>query len=461
MTAGSLHRPGVSLDVLVRVMNILVEEDSFPAEEAISAMSQTCRYLRTEFIRRLLTGTVRVNTFDQPEIIAPFCQFVLNDPIFRIPLLRRFKINVHHLMEDAARAFADLLSLASHLEHLEIDSLLEVTKTVAAIICSALSSLTSLKHLTVEHCKSDDPSYHSMFYHTFQTMQSHLTSVEVILPAIKTPSPRILYMRYQDPIFILSRLAGSLRSVRLEGTTRLGGGIRVFPLVEELQITNHIKGMPDLRTYILSFPNLRRLRCGITNSYWIRYRHTTNTLNVPCGLASVKEWHDYNKQDSTRHNRGWGSLQTFRGSIIDAYVLSCLPCHGIRLHLLSTGGTRSSEEIMLSTILSETRPSSLRLCLKVYKARGYIPILPPHSFWAESLTELEIRINIVQHSFDLDECFVCIVAMIQASYLDELTNLIDPYHGATSPNVSYLIPLGVPLCQLAFWAKFGTPRRPQ
>ncbi len=101
-------------------------------------------------------------------------------------------------------------------------------------------------------------------------------------------------------------------------------------------------------------------------------------------------------------------LRSFRGSIIDAYVLA-LPFRGLRLHLMSTGGKRSQEHAMLSRILSDSRPLSLRFAFKVYEGRGYIPILPPHLDWCTDLADLEIRINIVKHIFDLDECFVSLV----------------------------------------------------
>ena len=76
------------------------------------------------------------------------------------------------------------------------------------------------------------------------------------------------------------------------------------------------------------------------------------------------------------------------------------------MHLLSTGGKHSIEHDILATVLSDSRPTSLWLSVKVYNGQGYIPILPPPPLWAQGLTRLEIRINIVQHDFNVDECFV-------------------------------------------------------
>ncbi|RPD52876.1 hypothetical protein L227DRAFT_426939 [Lentinus tigrinus ALCF2SS1-6] len=248
-------------------------------------------------------------------------------------------------------------------------------------------------------------------------MRSPLTSVNMCIPFLNFPSPgpSILYMRDQDPIFMLSKLTGSLRRIFVDGKYTAGGGIRIYPLVEELQMALYSEGMPHLATYLLCFPNLRRLRCGFQRTTWIRYRHTADTLIEECRMCgTIQDWHDLNKRETTRKTLAWTILESFRGTIIDAYVLA-LPCRVERLHLLSTGGKRSAEYTMLSSILSDTQPSSLRLCLKIYEGRGYIPIVPPQlsDSWAQALRVLEIRINIVKHIFDLEECINHVTEMLR------------------------------------------------
>ncbi|KAI0687994.1 hypothetical protein C8T65DRAFT_746838 [Cerioporus squamosus] len=173
--------------------------------------------------------------------------------------------------------------------------------------------------------------------------------------------------------------------------------------------------MPDLRTYLLCFPNLWHLQCGNSYTTWFRHQPDADIYQVSCCDATIQQWHDYNKWDNKIQAHGWTTLRSFRGSIIDAYVLS-LPCRGLHLHLMSTGGSRAAEYAMLSTILSDIRPSSLRFALKVYKSREYIPILPPQSLsgWATDLARLEIRINIVQQFFDLNECFSHVLELLQS-----------------------------------------------
>ena len=220
---------------------------------------------------------------------------------------------------------------------------------------------------------------------------------------------RVLYERILDPISMLFKLSGSLRTLRIDGLFCVGGVIRVYPVVEALQVVGHEHGMLDLKTYLTCFPNLRHLQCGNPGAIRMRYKRTADLFKEECRLTTVQQWHDYNKRSVSGQPHSWSTLQSFRGCVVDAYVLS-LPCHVEHMHLLSTGGKLSVEHGMLLTILSDARPTSLRLCLKVYEGRGYIPILPPPHLWAQSLTRLEVRINIVKQYFDVDECVVRHVA---------------------------------------------------
>ena len=394
-------------DILIITMDILLKENAYTARGPIAAVSRTCRYLRREGVKRLLSHTVRVNLMARPQSVAPFCRFVLSDAMARIPLLRRFIVDVHQLGEGDARLFAELLAQASCLEHLQIDSLLKVTKPVAIILCSAFASNSSLRHLTLSFCKTEYSCYARIFYHAFQNIRSHLTSIDITIPQIAMLGFSSLYVRDLDPIFFLSRLTESLKSVKLDGIIRVGGGVRVYPLVEELHVPSHVyHGMPDLKTYLTCFPNVTHLQCGTEGYKRLRFSRDADLLEEECCMmATAQQWHDFNKRSISAQSHSWSALQSFQGCIIDAYLLS-LPCHVSRMHLMSTGGKRSTELDMLSIILSDTRPTSLRLCLKIYEGRGYIPILPLPALWAQGLTRLEIRINIVKQVFDVDECIV-------------------------------------------------------
>lgn len=64
---------------------------------------------------------------------------------------------------------------------------------------------------------------------------------------------------------------------------------------------------------------------------------------------------------------------------------------------------------MLSAILSDTKPSFLRLSVRVFHARGYIPIFRSTA-WIAGLETLELRINISKEEFDYEECFVSVAS---------------------------------------------------
>ncbi|RDX43621.1 hypothetical protein OH76DRAFT_1192344 [Lentinus brumalis] len=95
--------------------------------------------------------------------------------------------------------------------------------------------------------------------------------------------------------------------------------------------------------------------------------------------------------------------------MLAAYTLG-LSCHVQKVHLISTGGKREDESAMLSAILSDTKPSFLRLAIRVFNARGYIPIFSSTS-WSTNLETLELRINISKEEFDYEECFVSVISI--------------------------------------------------
>ena len=402
------HAPQIFHDILVKVMDILGDENTYEAWRAIAVVSRTCKYLRMEGIRLLLSRRTHVNLPGQPHRVAPFCRLLLGDPDTRIPYLRRLTIRVLDLDEDSSRLLAYVFGRSAHLEYLEMSFYFtEVSRPVFSNLCSAFSALSSLKHLSIDLCKGEDSSLHQILYHALQRCRSPLTSVHLGVPYVTFPgSGCILYMRNSDPIFLLATFANSLRRVTLDGVPLVvGGGIRVYPLVEELQITNYHYYMPDLKTYLLCFPSLQHFRCGLERQILTRYRDDVDVSQEKCFLTTIQHWHDFNNRVCGKDVHRWTKLKSFRGSVVDAYVLA-LPCQVIRLHLLSTGGKHSTECTMLSTILSNTHPSSLRLCLRIYDGSCQIPILPEGSSWVQSLTALEIRINIVRRVLNLEDCAV-------------------------------------------------------
>ena len=281
--------PKISYDLLLKVMDLLAGDSDYQAQRTIAFLSRTCKDLRVEGVRRLLSRNIHVNLAGRPLCVAPFCYFMLEDPPARLPLVRSLLVNVCQITEEHAQLLAEVLTRARHLEYLDLQSFMEVTIPVAVILCSAIAQLTSLKHLAVCSFEIEDPHCDRILYDALQHMQSQLVSVQLEIPPTKLPSENIIYTRRRDPICLLSGMSCSLRSIQFDGRIRVGGGIHVYPLVEELHIAYHEGGMPDLMTYLLCFPNLRFLRCGVSKCYWVRFRHTTDLLQQECCLATVQQ----------------------------------------------------------------------------------------------------------------------------------------------------------------------------
>ena len=79
----SSHHQVLDFDILEKVMDILAKGNN---RRTIAAMTRTCKYLRAVGIKRLLSyGAVRVNMAGGPQLVAPFCHFMLGDNMVRLP----------------------------------------------------------------------------------------------------------------------------------------------------------------------------------------------------------------------------------------------------------------------------------------------------------------------------------------------------------------------------------------
>ncbi|TFK82204.1 hypothetical protein K466DRAFT_308744 [Polyporus arcularius HHB13444] len=167
--------------------------------------------------------------------------------------------------------------------------------------------------------------------------------------------------------------------------------------------------MPYMKPFIVSAPHLRDIQFGrpYDSPSHTRHRHDEDILRgqIVNKTQSPQDCRATNQRDQEGAGHSWPMLDSFKGTVIGAYATG-LACPVARVHLLSTGGRRPTELAMLSVVLSDWRPSFLRLATDIYRARGYIPLLPSASTgWGESLETLELRLNIVEDRFDFEECF--------------------------------------------------------
>ncbi|KAI0715931.1 hypothetical protein C8T65DRAFT_828509 [Cerioporus squamosus] len=276
-------------DILCVVMGFVADDDD-AGISTIAAISRTCKRMRFEGTKYLLSGTVELHLVDE---ICSFCHFMLADKPARLPLLKALVLS------------SDLLEEDGHIE---------------------------------------------------------------LLP----------------------------------------GRTYEYPHLQKLTLPIYSSFMPYMKPFIVSAPYLRELQFGGMDSSHTRHQHDEDILRgriVNKTRIPAQEWRTTNERDQEATGKSWPMLDSFKGAIIGAYATG-LSCPVARVHLLSTGGRRSTELAMLSIVLSDWRPSFLHLATKTYRTRGYIPILPPASSgWAEALETLELSLNVVDDRFNPGECF--------------------------------------------------------
>lgn len=402
------NRPPICLnyDILCRILQYITAfvSDIDERDAIIAAISRTCKSLRFEGVKCLLSRTVSVDR-TRCKRIASFCHFMLADPVRRIPLLRFLIVNVAQVTEENVGLLAEVFRASTDLTYLKIIHLESLPSGVNNVLCPAIASLPSLTRLVIEAHTSERFDVNTALDKMIRSMRSSVHSIRVTLPYFATRARRIKYSRKRDPVFFLSPLKDTLEIIELGGPVTVGGYTCEFPHVKQLTIPDYVCGMSYLKTYSACFPNLHSLRCGPADTLWARHGHQEDLLKYigPMG-QTVQQVHDLNQRDFLEHPHPWLMLDSFTGSVLDGYVLQ-LP-HVNNVRLFSTGGMHSAESAMLSVLLPGLHPTFLRFATKVEDQRGYIPIFPPLSTWAESLTSLELRINIMKQRFDFDECFV-------------------------------------------------------
>ncbi len=227
-------------------------------------------------------------------------------------------------------------------------------------IPAAIASLTSLRVLSLTELGThtgadDDPVFVTALRHA----RSPLVSLCVSLPDHKDG---VRYSRRRDPIFLSSSSRTTLERLQAGGRLNLivrPGRTYLYPRLKQLILPLYNRFMPYLKPWIVSAPQLRDLQFGGTYNSHVRHRHDEDIFEgriMP--LVSTQECRGINERDQEANR--WATLDSFKGAIIGAYA-SGLSCPIAQVHLLSTGGRRKMELAMLSTVLSDWRPSFLRL----------------------------------------------------------------------------------------------------
>ncbi len=437
----------INFDILCAVIQF-VAYDEDAGISTIAAISRTCKRMRFEASKYLLSGSVKLF---RTEEICSFCRFMLADKSSRLPLLKALMLCLDSIKEkEHAGLVCEMLRGLSNLY--ELDVTVNATSPPWAVhsMATAIASLNSLRILSLSEIgKLRSLDGDQAFQTTLRHSRSPLISLSISLPFYEAArGAGVSYSRKRDPIFLCSCLRSTLERLQIGGDFCLivrPGHMYEYPRLKKLVLPMYGLSVPYLKPFLVSAPNLRDLQFGGVDNFHARHPHDEDILQARIVTRSrtPQEWRTHNQRDQEATVKSWlVPLDSFKGSIIDAYATG-LSCPVTRVHLLSTGGRRKLELAMLSIVLSDWRPSFLRLATKVYRARGYIPILPSASSgWAEALDTLELRLNIVDDRFNLEECFVSDLHQFTIKWIQILT------HGARHRTISQR---RYPLCpQLPF-----------
>ncbi len=408
-------------DILGAVLEFVAGEDDYMP--TIAAITRTCKRMRLEGTKYLLSSTVP--KLQLIEDICSFCHFMLAEPA-RLPLLKSLVLSCDSIeADDHVRLVCEMLRGLSNLHKLDIAFDTASSPSARSAIAAAIASLTSLRVLKLNEfgrlTTGYGPDYPARAGalssdHVFETAlrdaRAPLLSLSIGLPsAVDELAAGVRYSRRRDPIFLCSHLRHTLEHLEVLGGFSLivrPGRTYEYPHLKKLTLPIYSICIPYMRPFVIAAPHLRELQIGGTDNSHTRHRHNEDILRgkIINRTQTPQEWRTTNEHDREVSNRSWPMLDSFKGAIIGAYSTG-LTCPVARVHLLSTGGRRRTELAMLSIVLSDWRPSFLRLATKTYRARGYIPLLPSTSSgWAEALETLELRLNVVEDRFNLEECFV-------------------------------------------------------
>ncbi|KAI0715834.1 hypothetical protein C8T65DRAFT_726525 [Cerioporus squamosus] len=407
MSAARSPAMKLDFDIIVAIMKSM-EGDRFEGKNTISALSQTCKYLRREGVKSLLAHDLSL----RGARVASICDFILADPTTRGPLLRTLDINFAIFPVTAVPSMVETLHYIPHLTSLKIRYFGQLPQSAALTLCAAFASLTCLKELVLSGLSYDRGapagSHNERFTRLLHDLQSPLTAIELGLPELCNGEEHVVYNRNRDPIFLLSKFRTTLERAALGGHVLLKESISVYPRVTWLCLPAW--GMPFLRPLITSFPNVRHIefRYYLTLRYPGYYLYMTEN---PCVGHTRREWHDLNVQYQS--TRTWPRIDSLRATILDAYTYG-ISCSVSRMHLRTVGGAHSVELAMLSAIFADTRPSAVRLALKAWFGRNSLPMLPTCSPLAHCLTSLEIRVNVNMQVYDFGLCFHHVIKMVQS-----------------------------------------------
>ncbi|KIP09292.1 hypothetical protein PHLGIDRAFT_12078 [Phlebiopsis gigantea 11061_1 CR5-6] len=319
----SPHMPMfLNYDVLAIIMSFCERGDT-------GSMMRSCRTLYGVGVPYLLYGTVKI--LSRARFIS-LCRFILHEPSHRSRYLRdldlRFSGNFK--TPDADRLVAGLFEHATSLEILRLAY--QSFVPLGERVFRAISTLNSVRTLALRD--ACDQSYTLL-----EWMRSPLSSVEMNFYNDWADDPA-------DPVLILARFKDTLQEMHVtwaQFSTSSTSYLNLTTLyVDDCRFA-------EIEFIYHSFPNLRHL------SLWMGQEDD--------GLDGDEIEAHRNLNLEAQERGRWESLQTLNSSLLSLYMLG-LRSRVINLSL-DSGYFETDDTDRLSVMLSDSRPSSLELRLRV------------------------------------------------------------------------------------------------
>ncbi len=349
-----------NFDILICLMRLTQERRD------VSATMRTCRALYSAGMPSLLSFDI---DFDVWERFAAFCSFMDVDAPRRSRFLRQMTLYMHHLSNSFSTGTLDhilcILQHATQLHQLRITTYVRGgPRPLDPRLIGALSSLTSIKHLTLGETSND----------TVMILQSLHSPVAEARVDFKSGSD-------VDPILVLRTFSSSLQQLAALGSP-------VFPraphydiqysLVTKLEISVRIGSPIPLKPLIYSFPNLRVLRL-------VDEVDLDQVQPFEGDIALAGEgWRQANILSySQRH---WEALDHVSSDILNLYLLG-LSCKVHHLHLEFARCYGVDNLRLIKETLSMIRPT--RLHIRVFDDVDFNPTQLDRT--VDDLTHLHIN----------------------------------------------------------------------
>ncbi|CAL1713491.1 unnamed protein product [Somion occarium] len=280
--------PRFNFDVLLELLTFLHSRND------LLAFMHTCKTLYKAGLPLLLGGPQPV--FDYIEYLDWFCDFILMDPIYRIPRLRELHLDIGEIDSNWEHVVSSLITILTKANNLKKLSLLDCEEFLAnderfqAVFCS----LPKLREFTIR--KVDVRSMKML-----EALTVPLSTLDIGFLEVEEQDEYDDHI-FPDPAPYLESFADSLEVLRVKNWAfdMLGA---VCPRVHTVQIDgyNHV----DIDVLLHYFPNLR-------------------DLSVVCNedKSTDDDAHAVRMSNKLEGRATWKSLRKLSGDVGSLYLLA-------------------------------------------------------------------------------------------------------------------------------------------